>query len=134
MLNLSLCLLLQLQSTILCIYAVLVVYAYLLMCPFAYMSHVHVYSCLYRHIYIYMSFVCNVFHNNVWVCAHGVSTCVYIHIDMCTYTCIYVYVLYICVHIFCICIHMFLWAYHIKIKAWVSFSLETIEFVKILLL
>lgn len=44
------------------------------------------------------------------------------------------YVLYICVHIFCVCIHMFLWAYHVKVKAWVSFSLETIEFVRILLL
>ena len=99
MLNFALCLLLQLQSTILCIYAVLVVYAYLHMCPFAYMSHVHVYICLYRHIYIYELCLQCVSQQCVSVCTLCVHMCIYTHRYVYIYMYVCICVIYLCAHI-----------------------------------
>ena len=88
MFNFSLCLLFQLQSTALCIYAALVVYAYLHMCPFTYMSHVHVCIHLYRHIYIYELCLQCVSQQCMSVCTLCLHMCIYTH----RYLSIYMYI------------------------------------------
>ena len=94
MFNFSLCLLFQLQSTALCIYAALVVYAYLHMCPFTYMSHVHVCIHLYRHIYIWALFA--MCFTTMYECLHVVSPHVYIYTQISVH--IHVYMQFSSVH------------------------------------
>lgn len=90
-------------------------------------AYIYLYICMYAYIDIYMSFICSVFHNTV--CAYCVSTCIYIHTSIYEHEYfIYIY-MYASYAFTCSCgLAMQKW------DAWVSFSLETREFIIFLLL